>query len=1157
MSQHHAGDNRTASITLSAFALLAVSITFGLALLQSDVRGDSVSAKNASHTSSQNHVDRSQKPVGVKTGGTGAISGTVTDATTFAPLPGISVWIGTPSRPFLANAITNSSGVYTTPATLEAGTYFARTITSSVYLDELYKDMECEPFCDATMGTPISVTDGATAANINFTLQAGGRISGTLTDAATSAPIANADVAFFNASGDFVTSTVTDISGNYINEEGLPTGTYYVITAAPNHFNELYDNIPCTNCDVTTGTPVSVTATLTTSGINFALVRGGDVSGTVTDEVTGAPIENSSITIFDSSGQIVGFGFTDKAGNYTTAGALATGAYYARVDPPDQIHTSEVYDNIPCFECSETSGTPIPVTIGSTTSGINFSLGVGGAISGRATDANTGDPVNAVIEVYNSSGHLVTSTFRDELGNYTTTSNLPAGVYYVLTSTSVGYIDEVYNDIQCINCNVTSGAPVTVTAGSTTTGIDFALQPGGRITGTVTNAATGEPIEIPIVHIYDSGGAFVASPVLITPEGNYFVEGLPTGIYFARTNVVFDDFAQKLYNDISCAGCSVTMGTPISVIAGSTTTGIDFALEPGGSISGFITDAATSAPLEEFVYEIYNSCGQFVTSGLSNSVGRVTLREGLPTGTYFVVTSNNFGYINEAYNNVACVGCDPTLGTPVTVTAGSITEGINFALSKGSHISGIVAGAGAASPVSSINIFDATGTLVTVATSGDSGIYTTAALRPGTYYVGTKNSAGFVDELYNDIACLNCIPTLGTPISVAIGSDVSGVNFVLNVGGRISGAITDATNSAPIQNVAVQIYNAAGALVATTNTDTFGRYISAGGLPTGTYFVRTANDRGFTDKLYNNITCAGCGVTTGTPVFVTAGSTTSGINLALSPGGRISGTVTNAATSAPLKQVMVEIFNSSGALVTTGATDCSGNYVSQAGMPTGTYFARTTNSRKFIDKLYNNINCALCDPTTGTPISVTSGQTTGGINFLLCPLTISPGSASFAATGGEGVIAVTSSGGCGWTAVSSASWIEITSAPSGTGNGTVSYVVRENLENFTRTGFITIENQTFVVQQRWPGEGGCTFAISPAFANYNAAGGTGSIIVTTGVRCAWQAVSNASWLVVTPGCCGTGDGTILFEVHPNSTGATRTGIISVGSRKFNVKQTAN
>ena len=38
---------------------------------------------------------------------------------------------------------------------------------------------------------------------------------------------------------------------------------------------------------------------------------------------------------------------------------------------------------------------------------------------------------------------------------------------------------------------------------------------------------------------------------------------------------------------------------------------------------------------------------------------------------------------------------------------------------------------------------------------------------------------------------------------------------------------------------------------------------------------------GFADKLYNNIPCAGCVVTTGDPITVSVGSVTPGINFAL------------------------------------------------------------------------------------------------------------------------------------------------------------------------------------------------------------------------------------------------------------------------------------
>ena len=100
MSRYCSDNNRTALITLSAFALLAISLTFGLALLQSDVQAVGVNRQNASRTHSQDRNARSQKSGGVKTSGTGAISGTVTDAVTFAPLQGVRVWIVTPDGVF-------------------------------------------------------------------------------------------------------------------------------------------------------------------------------------------------------------------------------------------------------------------------------------------------------------------------------------------------------------------------------------------------------------------------------------------------------------------------------------------------------------------------------------------------------------------------------------------------------------------------------------------------------------------------------------------------------------------------------------------------------------------------------------------------------------------------------------------------------------------------------------------------------------------------------------------------------------------------------------------------------------------------------------------------------------------------------------------------
>jgi len=87
---------------------------------------------------------------------------------------------------------------------------------------------------------------------------------------------------------------------------------------------------------------------------------------------------------------------------------------------------------------------------------------------------------------------------------------------------------------------------------------------------------------------------------------------------------------------------------------------------------------------------------------------------------------------------------------------------------------------------------------------------------------------------------------------------------------------------------------------------------------------------------------------------------------------------------------------------------------------------------------------------------------------VACTYSISPSSQSFTASGGTGSVSVTTQSGCGWTAVSNASWTTITSGSSGTGSGTVNYSVASTTS--ARTGTMTIAGQTFTVSQ----EGGET-----------------------------------------------------------------------------------
>lgn len=81
-----------------------------------------------------------------------------------------------------------------------------------------------------------------------------------------------------------------------------------------------------------------------------------------------------------------------------------------------------------------------------------------------------------------------------------------------------------------------------------------------------------------------------------------------------------------------------------------------------------------------------------------------------------------------------------------------------------------------------------------------------------------------------------------------------------------------------------------------------------------------------------------------------------------------------------------------------------------------------------------------------------------------CSFSISPTSASYTSANGTGSVTVTAGAGCGWTAVSNAAWITITSGASGTGNGTVNYSVAAN-SGSARNGTMTIAGQIFTVSQ--------------------------------------------------------------------------------------------
>lgn len=78
--------------------------------------------------------------------------------------------------------------------------------------------------------------------------------------------------------------------------------------------------------------------------------------------------------------------------------------------------------------------------------------------------------------------------------------------------------------------------------------------------------------------------------------------------------------------------------------------------------------------------------------------------------------------------------------------------------------------------------------------------------------------------------------------------------------------------------------------------------------------------------------------------------------------------------------------------------------------------------------------------------------------------------------------------------------------------------------------------------------------ISPTSQSFLADGGSGIVNVTAPAGCGWQAVSNDSWITITGGSNGTGNGIVVYGVAINNTGSPRMGTLTIAGLTFTVNQ---
>lgn len=224
-----------------------------------------------------------------------------------------------------------------------------------------------------------------------------------------------------------------------------------------------------------------------------------------------------------------------------------------------------------------------------------------GGIEGKVTDASSHDPIQGIEVCAITSDYELLGEQESELehaegcdktgaaGEYKI-SGLSPGSYYVgffaLPETGLDYVGELYNGAS----ELSAATQVPVTAEKTTPSIQAELSLGAEISGKVTDAETGAPIDKAVACALRTSGKIALEPVSCAESGasgEYTLRGLPSGSYVVGFGAT--GFKTGYYNGKS----TPTEAEPITVVAPGLTTGIGDALTPGAPL---VTGLGSSIP---------------------------------------------------------------------------------------------------------------------------------------------------------------------------------------------------------------------------------------------------------------------------------------------------------------------------------------------------------------------------------------------------------------------------------------------------------------------------------------------------------------------------------------------------------------------------------
>jgi hypothetical protein len=170
---------------------------------------------------------------------------------------------------------------------------------------------------------------------------------------------------------------------------------------------------------------------------------------------------------------------------------------------------------------------------------------------------------------------------------------------------------------------------------------------------------------------------------------------------------------------------------------------------------------------------------------------------------------------------------------------------------------------------------------------------------------------------------------------------------------------------------------------------------------------------------------------------------------------------------------------------------------------------------------------------------------------MRCALSAHSDTTEFTADGGSGSLRVTTTRECTWSVASDASWLSVSGNTSGQGEGAVRFTVARNDDPGSRSAPLRVNDQQMSISQVGRP---CAIRLSSTHEIVDAAGGERSVHVeTSSSQCRWSAAAGVGWINILRGSAGTGNGTVTFEVAPE-TGPSRSGTLTIAGQTVTVEQ---